>query len=91
MLISLSKNGSKYQVFAPNINQAHVVNHLTGKQMEQKRNVLEESSRIARGSIKDLETLKVADFDAILLPGGFGVAKNLSNFAFKNAEMTVDP
>ena len=91
MLIALSKNGAQYQIFSPNVDQAHVINHISATEMPEKRNVMNESSRIARGSIKDLVNLDLNDFDAILFPGGFGVAKNLSDFAFKGADMTVIP
>ena len=59
--------------------------------MPEKRNVMVESARIARGQVEDLEKLDSSKFDAILLPGGFGAAKNLSNFAFKGGDMTVNP
>jgi len=72
------------------LDQAHVVNHTNGSEINEKRNVLTEAARIARGNIKDLSTIDVKEFDAILLPGGFGAAKNLSNFAFKGGDMTVN-
>ncbi|TGZ74941.1 hypothetical protein CRM22_000656 [Opisthorchis felineus] len=89
MLIHLSKLNVKVSLFAPNINQMHVVNHLDGSVMNETRNVLVESARIARGNVSPLSELHVRNFDALLIPGGFGVAKNLSNFAEKNAECTV--
>ena len=88
-LYAIVKHGGSYEIFAPNIEQHHVVNHLTGEEMPETRNVLVESARIARGQIKDLTDLNVSDFDALIVPGGFGVAKNLSDFAFKGTEMTV--
>lgn len=88
-LYAISKQGGTYEIFAPNIEQHHVVNHLTGEEMQEKRNVLVESARIARGKISDLETLDVRAFDALILPGGFGVAKNLSDFAFNGAKAEV--
>lgn len=88
-LYAISKQGGTYEIFAPNIEQHHVVNHLTGEEMPEKRNVLVESARIARGKISDLETLDIRAFDALILPGGFGVAKNLSDFAFKGAKAEV--
>jgi enhancing lycopene biosynthesis protein 2 len=90
MLISLSKNGAEYKIFAPNVDQAHVINHKNGSEMPEKRNVLVEAGRIARGNIQDLATIDAKEFDAILFPGGFGAAKNLSNFAFKGGDMTVN-
>jgi enhancing lycopene biosynthesis protein 2 len=68
-----------------------VINHLTGKEMKETRNVLVESARIARGNIKDLKTFKPSEFDGLLFPGGFGAAKNLSNWAFKGAGARVLP
>lgn len=80
-LKAIETEGATYQCFAPNIEQHHVINHITGEEMKEKRNVLIEASRICRGNIQDVATLDVEQFDALLLPGGFGVAKNLSNFA----------
>lgn len=91
LLLAISQQDAKYQCFAPNINQFHVVNHLTGEVMNEKRNVLIESARIARGNIKPLSELKIEDFDALVLPGGYGAAKNLSTYAFVGANMTVLP
>jgi enhancing lycopene biosynthesis protein 2 len=89
-LYSIVKNGGMYEIFAPNIDQYHVINHITGEQMNEKRNVLVESSRIARGKIKDLADFKASDFDALIFPGGFGVAKNLCTFAFEGVNCTVN-
>ena len=68
-----------------------MIDHTKGSEMNEKRNVLIESARIARGNVKDLKDLNASDFDTLLIPGGFGAAKNLSTFAFKGAEMTVLP
>lgn len=90
-LLALENEGATYQCFAPNIPQMHVVNHLTGEVMNESRNVLVEAARIARGNIKDLKEADVKDFDALVVPGGFGAAKNLCDFAVKGADMTVLP
>ena len=90
-LLELEKNGAHYQCFAPDIPQAQVVNHLTGEVVENEtRNVLVESARICRGNIKDIKEAKVSDFDALIFPGGFGAAKNLSNFADAGADSKVN-
>lgn len=88
-LLRLSQRGAHVQCFAPNIAQLHVINHLTGEEMPESRNVLVESARIARGEIKDIREAKVADFDALIVPGGFGAAKNLSSFATEGAACSV--
>ena len=90
-LLAIANNGAEYQIFAPDIQQHHVKNHLTGEEMNETRNVLVESARIARGKIQPLTELEIKDFDAVIFPGGFGVAKNLSNYAFKGADLTVNP
>lgn len=90
-MYAISKNGGEYQLFAPNIDQHHVINHLTGEEMPEKRNVLVESARIARGKVKDLKEFSGDQFDAILFPGGFGVAKNLCSFAFNGPDCMVNP
>ncbi|MEA2106357.1 MAG: isoprenoid biosynthesis glyoxalase ElbB [Bacteroidota bacterium] len=89
-LYSIVKNGASYEIFAPNIDQHHVINHLTGDEMKEKRNVLTEAARIARGKINDLKNFKADDFDAIIFPGGFGVAKNLCTFAFDGTNCKVN-
>lgn len=91
-LLAIEQNGGQYRCFAPNINQYHVINHLTGEISEHEtRNVLVESARIARGDIEDLAELNVAEFDALVLPGGFGAAKNLCDFAINGSDATINP
>ncbi len=91
-LLCLEQQGASYECFAPNIAQMHVINHLTGEPVEgETRNVLVEAARIARGNIRDITQARVAEFDALLVPGGFGAAKNLSNFAVAGAAMEVQP
>ncbi|WP_095052425.1 isoprenoid biosynthesis glyoxalase ElbB [Pseudomonas sp. Irchel s3b2] len=90
-LLRLDQRGAQVQCFAPNIAQLHVINHLTGEEMPEARNVLVESARIARGNIKDIREASVEDFDALIVPGGFGSAKNLSNFAVEGAGCSVQP
>lgn len=89
--LALEKAGASYQCFAPNIPQTQVTNFITGQQMDESRNVLVESARLARGNVKDLVELKVKDFDALIFPGGFGAASNLSDFAEKGTHCTVLP
>lgn len=89
-MYSIMKNGGTYEIFAPDVAQYHVVNHVTGEEMNDKRNVFIESARIARGSIRKLNEFKADDFDAIIIPGGFGAAKNLSTFAFDGADCNVN-
>jgi enhancing lycopene biosynthesis protein 2 len=89
-LYSIMKQGASYEIFAPDIPQHHVINHITGEEMDEKRNVLIESARIARGAIKDLKEYNAADFDGLVFPGGFGVAKNLSTVAFHGPDAEVD-
>lgn len=89
-LYAIMKNGASYEIFAPDIMQHHVINHITGEEMDESRNVLIESARIARGAIKDLKDYNPDDFDALIFPGGFGVAKNLSSVAFHGADASVN-
>jgi enhancing lycopene biosynthesis protein 2 len=89
-LYAIAGNGAAYELFAPDIDQHHVVNHLTGSEMDESRNVLVESARIARGNINPLSEFKGKDFDAIIFPGGFGAAKNLSTFAFDGPDCQVN-
>jgi len=90
-MLAIVEQGASYQCFAPNINQHHVLNHISGEEMKENRNVLIESARIARGKVRNLNQFKQDDFDVLIIPGGFGVAKNLCDFAFKGDECTVNP
>lgn len=89
-LLAIARQGADYECFAPDVEQAHVINHLTGETMDETRNVLVESARIARGHIKPLSAFDAAHYDALIFPGGFGVAKNLCSFAFDGAECKVN-
>ncbi|HKY62514.1 MAG TPA: isoprenoid biosynthesis glyoxalase ElbB [bacterium] len=84
-LLAVDRAGAKAVFMAPDV-ELEEVNHLTGQPTGEKRNVLLESARIARGDIRDLSKVKAQDIDALLLPGGFGAAKNLCNFAFVGAD-----
>lgn len=90
-LLFLNQAGAEIICAAPNTDQLHVINHVTQEMMDEKRNVLIESARIARGDIVDLATLKAEQLDALVVPGGYGAVKNLSDFAIKGPEAQVDP
>jgi enhancing lycopene biosynthesis protein 2 len=91
-LLAIDRNGAEAVCMAPNVAQMHVVNHLSGEVATgETRNVLVESARIARGKIRDLATVKAAEIDALIMPGGFGAAKNLCDFAVKGPDCSVNP
>ncbi|MBE9468671.1 MAG: isoprenoid biosynthesis glyoxalase ElbB [Bacteroidetes bacterium] len=89
-LYAIDRNGAEYQIFAPDIEQHDVVNHLTGKNMNETRNVLVEAARIARGNILALNTFDAKNYDAIIFPGGLGAAKNLCTYALNGINCTVN-
>lgn len=89
-LLAIRQNGAEYQCFAPNKDQHHVINHITGEEMNETRNVMVESARIARGEISPLSTLNISQFDVLLIPGGFGAAKNLNQWALKGPDGEID-
>mgnify|MGYP000157644581 CR=1 FL=1 len=89
-LLAIAELGHEANCFAPNKNQLHVINHLDGSVMDENRNVLIESARIARGDISDLKDLDSSNFDALLIPGGFGAAKNLNQWAVNGPDCTID-
>ncbi len=90
-MLELDKAGAEMIVIAPNIDQLHVINHATGEEMDDSRNVLIESARISRGNIEDIAGITSKDLDALIFPGGFGVAKNLSDYAMAGMECSVNP
>ena len=90
-LLAIDRAGAEAVCMAPDVPQMHVINHLLGEPAAgESRNVLVESARIARGNIKDLATVQIADIDALILPGGFGAAKNLCDFAVQGPDCKVN-
>lgn len=90
-LLAIDKYDGEAIIFAPNINQADVINHLKQEPVTQTRNVLKEAARIARGEIQDIEKIDAHHLDALIIPGGFGVAKTLSSFATSGENGDVIP
>ncbi|MDD2851004.1 MAG: isoprenoid biosynthesis glyoxalase ElbB [Desulfuromonadaceae bacterium] len=89
-LLAIDRQGCEAVCMAPAV-ELSVVNHLTGQETGEKRNVLVESARIARGAIRDIKEISAAELDAIMFPGGFGAAKNLCDFALKGAAASINP
>lgn len=89
-LLAIDRQGCEAVCMAPDINLA-VINHQTTLETGEKRNVLMESARIARGKIRDIKEVSAADLDAVVFPGGFGAAKNLCDFAMKGSAASVNP
>ena len=90
-MLEVDKPGADMLLMAPNIDQLHVINHATGEEMDDSRNVLVESARISRGDIEDIAVVTSENVDALIFPGGFGVAKNLSDYAMAGVECSVNP
>lgn len=88
-LLAIDRNGGEYSIFAPDDWQYHVVNHITGESMDERRNMLLEAARIARGKVRPIQECHVADFDALVFPGGNGSAKNLFTYALEGPGCTV--
>lgn len=90
-LLAIDRQGGTYQCFAPDVPQLHVIDHRTGEATSETRNALTEAARIPRGDIRDIATFVADDFDALILPGGFGAAKTLCTFAVDGPDCTVQP
>jgi len=90
-MLALDRAGADIVFMAPNIDQLHVINHYTGSEMDESRNVLMESARIARGKIRDMAEVHASDVDALIFPGGFGVSKNLCDYAMAGTDCSVNP
>jgi enhancing lycopene biosynthesis protein 2 len=91
-LLFLDRRGARVTAMAPNVAQMHVVDHVKGEPAGgERRNVLAEAARITRGAIVDVKSVKADALDALILPGGFGAAKNLCTFATEGVKLTVNP
>lgn len=81
-LLAIEEKGFDATCIGVNKDQHHVVNHISGTEMDEKRNMLTEAARIARGNITDISDLNLDDIDGLIIPGGFGSAKSLTSWAF---------
>ena len=90
-LLALDRAGVEVRIMAPNKSQVDTINHKTGSKTGEVRNVLTEAARIARGQIEDVADVNSQDLDALILPGGYGAAKNLCDFALKGADCSIHP
>ena len=89
-LLSIDKAGAEAVIMAPNAPQMHAINHLSGEEASEARNILAESARIARGNIQDVKEVTEDTLDALILPGGFGAAKNLCTFATEGPGCSIN-
>jgi enhancing lycopene biosynthesis protein 2 len=89
-ILSLDKRDVSFKAYAPNVEQSSVVDHSAGKEMQEKRNALTEAARIMRGDIKPLEELDANKFDGLIIPGGYGVAENLTKLAYGKVDANIN-
>lgn len=90
-LLAIEEIGATAVCISVNEPQHHVINHMTGEEMNESRNILVESARIARGDIHDINDISPAIIDALVIPGGFGSAKNFTNWAFNGSDGEILP
>lgn len=90
-MLAIEKLGAEYQCISLDQNQHHVVNHLTGEEMKETRNMLVEAARIARGEILPIDKVELNDLDGVVIPGGFGSAKNFTKWAYSGPEGEILP
>ena len=88
-LLSLDRIGAKVKIMAPEIDQFHVVDHLSNHKMDATRNILSEAARIARGNILPIRSINNNDLDALIFPGGTGMAKNIFDYSIKGPDFTI--
>lgn len=90
-LLAIKEAGAEYVCIGVDKEQHHVINHLTGEEISENRNMLTEAARIARGEIKNIREIDPADIDALVIPGGFGSAKNFTTWAFDGPNANIMP
>ncbi len=90
-MLAIEEAGHEYICIGVNHDQHHVVNHINGEEMKETRNMLVEAARIARGEIVDIENIILRDLDVLLIPGGFGSAKNFTSWAFEGPDGHILP
>ncbi|MDH4474169.1 MAG: isoprenoid biosynthesis glyoxalase ElbB [Fluviicola sp.] len=90
-MLAVQEIGAEYICISVDAPQHHVINHTTGEEMPETRNMLVEAARIARGEIRNINTIAPADIDALIIPGGFGSAKNFTKWAFEGPDGAILP
>jgi enhancing lycopene biosynthesis protein 2 len=90
-MLAVQEIGAEYICISVDVPQHHVINHTTGEEMPETRNMLVEAARIARGEIHNINTIAPADIDALIIPGGFGSAKNFTKWAFEGPDGAILP
>ena len=90
-LLAIDEMGDEAVCIAVDANQHHVINHISGEELPETRNMLIEAARISRGKIHNIRAIQPVDIDALVIPGGFGSAKNFSSWAFHGADGTILP
>ncbi len=90
-MLAIKEAGHEYVCISVNEDQHHVINHTNGEEMQESRNMMVESARIARGDIQEIGLVSPADIDAVVMPGGFGAAKNFSSWAFNGPDSEIKP
>ena len=90
-LLAIEEIGATAVCISIDENQHHIVNHLNGEEMSGPRNMMVEAARISRGAIREISTIIPAEIDALVIPGGFGSAKNFSSWAFDGPDGTIHP
>ena len=89
-LHALEKAGAEAIIMAPDMDQFHVINHLNGNEdLTESRNILVESARIARGKVVDVASVSGHQLDALIFPGGTGMAKNIFDYSMAGINCTV--
>jgi enhancing lycopene biosynthesis protein 2 len=90
-MLAVAESGDTYTCIGVNADQFHVINHVTGEPMNESRNMFVEAARIARGNIVPIQDVQPADLDGLIIPGGFGSAKNFTKWAFEGPEGAILP
>tara|TARA_B100001146_G_scaffold119075_1_gene104645 strand:- start:815 stop:1477 length:663 start_codon:yes stop_codon:yes gene_type:complete len=89
-LHALEKADAEAIIMAPDMDQFHVINHLNGnEELSESRNILVESARIARGKVIDVASVSGHQLDALIFPGGTGMAKNIFDYSMAGINCTV--
>lgn len=90
-LLAIEEIGAEAVCIGVNEPQFHVINHISGEEMGETRNMMVEASRISRGNITEISQISPADLDALVIPGGFGSAKNFTSWAFHGPQSEINP
>ena len=91
-ILALEQHNLDWEGLAPSGLQTEVYDHYTNtKENISPSSMITEAARLVRGNITIINAVNASDYAAVIIPGGAGVIKNLSNYSTAGINFTIHP